>query len=59
VLPAAITGISDDQDGQTVVQLQVGQEILLSHITRKSAKLLALKTGLPVFAQIKGTSLLH
>jgi molybdate transport system ATP-binding protein len=59
VLPATITGMADEQDGQTVVQLQVGQQTLLSHITRKSAQLLGLQTGLPVFAQIKGTSLLH
>ena len=59
VLPATVTGIADDQDGQTVVQLQVGQETLLSHITRKSAQMLNVKPGLPVFAQIKGTSLLH
>ncbi|MBK8815107.1 MAG: molybdenum ABC transporter ATP-binding protein [Methylococcaceae bacterium] len=59
VLPATITGITDDQDGQTVVQLQAGQLTLLSHVTRKSTQLLALKPGLPVFVQIKGTSLLH
>ena len=59
VLSATITGITDDLDGQTVVQLQVGQLTLLSHVTRKSAQLLALKIGLLVFAQIKGTSLLH
>lgn len=59
VLPATISGIADEQDGQTIVQLKVGQQTLLSHVTRKSAQLLALKTGLPVFVQIKGTSLLH
>jgi molybdate transport system ATP-binding protein len=59
VLPAIISGIADDYDGQTVVQLQVGGETLLSHITRKSAQHLALQVALPVFAQIKGTSLLH
>ena len=59
VLPATITGITDDQDGQIVVQLQAGQLTLLSHVTRKSAQLLVLKPDLPVFVQIKGTSLLH
>lgn len=59
VLPATITGIADEQDGQTVVQLKVGELTLLSHITRKSTQQLCLKTGLPVFVQIKGTSLLH
>jgi molybdate transport system ATP-binding protein len=59
VLPATISGINDDLDGQAVIQLKVGKFTLLSHVTRKSAQLLALKSGLPVFAQIKGTSLLH
>ena len=58
VLPATITGIADNLDGQSVVQLQVGQQTLLSHVTRKSVQQLALKNGLHVFAQIKGTSLL-
>ncbi len=59
VLPAMITKIADNEDSQqTVLQLRVGQETLLSHITRKSAQTLALKPGLPAFVQIKGTSLL-
>jgi len=59
VLPAVITGLNDDQDGQTVVGLQIGEQNLLAHITRKSAVLLALKVGMPVFAQIKGSSILN
>lgn len=59
VLPAIITDIAElEESHQTVVQLQVGEQSLLSHITRKSAHALALMTGLPVFVQIKGTSLL-
>ncbi|ESS73010.1 molybdenum import ATP-binding protein ModC [Methyloglobulus morosus KoM1] len=59
VLPAMITGLADDHSGHTFVRLACGQETLLAHITRKSAQLLGLHKGKPVFAQIKGTSLLH
>jgi len=58
VLPATITGIADDQGGQSVVQLQVGTQPLLAHITRKSALLLGLQIGMAVYVQIKGTSTL-
>lgn len=59
ILPARIAGIADGQDGQTVLRLNVGNEALLAHITRKSAMLLGLETGMQVYAQIKGTSILH
>ncbi|MDD1615024.1 MAG: molybdate transport system ATP-binding protein, partial [Methylococcaceae bacterium NSP1-1] len=59
VLPATITDIIDDEEGQSVVRLQVGNQPLLAHITRKSAHLLSLKTGMTVYVQIKGTSILN
>ncbi len=59
VLPATITGLTDDNGGQSVVRLQVGNQALLAHITRKSALLLDLQIGMAVYAQIKGTSLLN
>jgi molybdate transport system ATP-binding protein len=59
ILPASITDIIDDEDGQTVVRLQVGSQPLLARITRKSAQLLALQTGMKVYVQIKGTSILN
>lgn len=59
ILPARISKISNLPHGQTVVQLAVGKEILLAHITRKSAMLLALQPGMSVFAQIKGTSIVQ
>lgn len=59
VLPATITGIADDHGGQTVVRLQVGNQPLLAHITRKSAMLLGLQLDMPVYVQIKGTSILN
>ncbi len=59
VLPATITGIVDDQSGQSIVRLLVGTQPLLANITRKSAILLGLKIGMEVYVQIKGTSILN
>lgn len=59
ILPAHIIGIADGGDGQAVVRLRVGDETLLAHITHKSARLLNLANGMHVYAQIKGTSILH
>ncbi|MCK9606831.1 MAG: molybdenum ABC transporter ATP-binding protein [Methylomonas sp.] len=38
---------------------QTGGQPLLAHITLKSAKLLRLRVGMPVYVQIKGTSILN
>ncbi|WFP50128.1 molybdenum ABC transporter ATP-binding protein [Methylomonas sp. EFPC3] len=57
ILPAEVRAVADLGQGQSVVQLAAGGEILLSHITQKSAALLNLRPGMPVFAQIKGTSI--
>lgn len=59
VLPATITGLTDDRSGQSVVRLQVGNQTLLAHITRKSTVLLNLQIGMAVYVQIKGTSILN
>jgi molybdate transport system ATP-binding protein len=59
VLSATITGIVDDNNGQTVLRVQVGNQPLLAHITRKSALLLGLQIGMVVYVQIKGTSILN
>jgi molybdate transport system ATP-binding protein len=59
VLPATITGLADDSGGQSVVRLQVGNQVLLAHITRKSALLLGLYVGMAVYVQIKGTSIMN
>lgn len=59
VLPATISGIADDHAGHCVVRLEVGSQPLLAHITQKSALLLGLQLGMPVYAQIKGTSILN
>ncbi len=59
VLPAVITGITDDDSGHSVVRLQIGNQALLAHITRKSRISLDLCIGMPVYVQIKGTSILN
>jgi len=59
VLPATITGLSDERNGQSLIRLQVGKQTLLAHITRKSALLLELEIGMMVYVQIKGTSILN
>ncbi|MDO9142562.1 MAG: molybdenum ABC transporter ATP-binding protein [Methylobacter sp.] len=59
VLPATVTGIADGRDSQSIIRLQVGDQALLAHITRKSALLLGLQIGMAVYVQIKGTSLLN
>ena len=59
VLPATIAGMADQHGGQTVLRLQVGEQYLLAHITRKSAVLLNLRIGMAVFVQIKGTSIIN
>lgn len=59
VLTATISDIVDNQCGRNVVQLKVGSQLLLAHITSKSTQLLNLKVGMNVFVQIKGTSILH
>jgi molybdate transport system ATP-binding protein len=59
VLPAIINGITDNQAGQNVIRLIVGKQVLLAHITRKSAFMLNLQIGMAVYVQIKGTSILN
>ena len=59
VLPATISGLTNDHGGQSMLQLQIGEEILLATVSLKSVLLLGLKTGMNVYAQIKGTSILN
>lgn len=59
VLAATISGLVDDQAGQSLVQLKVGKQFLLANITRKSRLLLDLQIGMAVYVQIKGTSILN
>jgi molybdate transport system ATP-binding protein len=57
VLPATIIEIVQDDNGQSVIRLQVGEQPLLAHITGKSAQLLNLQPNNTVYVQIKSTSL--
>ncbi|WP_020564421.1 molybdenum ABC transporter ATP-binding protein [Methylosarcina fibrata] len=59
VLPATITDMADNRNGQTVLCLSIGALPLLAHVTLKSKSLLNLRIGMAVYAQIKGTSLLN
>ena len=59
VLPATVTGIANGCDSRTVLQVRVGDQALLAHITRKSALMLGLQIGMAVYVQIKGTSILN
>ncbi len=60
VLPATINDIIENgSGGHSVIRLQVGNLPLLAHITRKSTQLLNLRCGMPVYVQIKGTSILN
>ncbi|MCB2071148.1 MAG: TOBE domain-containing protein, partial [Ottowia sp.] len=58
VLPARVQALADDGPAQMLVALEAGGVPLLARVTRKSAQLLALAPGLPVFAQIKGVAVL-
>lgn len=57
-LPATITGLTTDQQGRTVVRMNLGGTALLASIAHKSADRLGLEKGMPVFAEIKATAIL-
>lgn len=59
IKPATITGFAEPRNGQITVRLQIGALPLLAHITLKSYKTLGLDVGMPVYVQIKGTSLIN
>lgn len=57
-LPATVTDFADDAYGQVMVGLDVGGMRLLSRITRKSASVMAMEVGKPLYAQVKGVAVL-
>ena len=57
-LPAIITDVAHDDEGQTLVRLSLNGVALLAHVTYKSALQLNLQPGMQVFAQIKATAIL-
>lgn len=59
VLPATISDLKHNHTGQSIIQLHVGKQTLLAHITRKSSHSLNLQIGMAVYVQIKGTSIVN
>jgi molybdate transport system ATP-binding protein len=59
VLAATVVERRDDQRGRSLVQLDLGGARLLARLTRRSASLLGLEPGRPVYAQIKGAGVLR
>lgn len=58
VFAASITAIRQQADGQSLIQLQLGEQTMLSRVTTRSVDLLKLQPGMHVFAQVKAISLL-
>ena len=56
LLPARIIELADDAPGQVLVRLALGDTMLLSRITRKSAHALNLQPGMTVVAQVKSVA---
>ena len=59
VLPATVVALGEDSPGQTMVVLDAGSTRLLARVTQRSAQALALASGQPVFAQIKGIAIVN
>lgn len=59
ILPAVITDLTNDNNGQSLIRLTVGTMPLLAKITQKSAHNLKLQRNMTVYVQIKGTSILN
>lgn len=57
-LPAQVLGIVNHAVGYTTVSLQVGTELVLAQITRKTASILQLYIGQGVYAEIKNAAIL-
>lgn len=56
ILTATISALRLGEGPGAIVQLRVGEDLLLARITRRSATALALKVGSPVFAVLKSVS---
>jgi molybdate transport system ATP-binding protein len=59
VLPATVATRRDDPLGTSLIQLDLGGTRLLARVTMRSAALLGIRPGQPVFAQIKGAAVLR
>ena len=56
ILPATIAAIRPESDATELVELKLGNDVLLARITRRSSRLLDLQVGDSVFAQIKSVT---
>jgi molybdate transport system ATP-binding protein len=60
VLAGVLLDLRPDSDpAQTLVRVQVGGDVLLARVTRRSAAQLGLTAGLPVYVQIKSVALME
>lgn len=59
ILPATVASMHEEADGQICVVLRVGETQLLSRISRRSCRLLQLKPGAQLYAQVKAAALLR
>lgn len=59
ILPAMVESLHEEADGQCCVVLKIRNAHLLSRISRRSCRLLALEPGSQVFAQVKAAALLR
>ncbi len=57
VLPATVVGRRPLERGMVLLRLRLGEQYLLSRLSRKSEELLELRVGRAVYAQIKTTAL--
>ena len=56
ILPATVTTLRLGDGPGALVQLRVGDDLLLARVTRRSAEALALRDGTPVYAILKSVS---
>jgi molybdate transport system ATP-binding protein len=56
ILPATVTALRLGDGPGAVVQLRAGDDLLLARVTRRSAGVLGLAVGLPVFAVVKSVA---
>ncbi|MCB1722973.1 MAG: molybdenum ABC transporter ATP-binding protein [Chromatiaceae bacterium] len=57
VFPVTVTELADDDPAQVLVRLAAGDEPLLARVTRRSQRLLDIRPGRRLFAQVKGVAL--
>jgi molybdate transport system ATP-binding protein len=58
IFEARVDALAEENASQVMVRLRVGETVLLSRITRKSAVSLEVEPGATVYAQVKGVALL-